>query len=297
MQIHDLQTDATGRELTERTADGFPCAYYDEKFSEFVTGEVPWHWHDEIELVYVVAGSTKVEVTQQSAVLSAGDAVFVNAGVLHKLTDVGDVDCHILNFVVYPSFMGDSLHGRIFQKYILPVINNQELPMFVFKHNVDWHKTAIDFLVTAFTAYGKKAPRYEMKVQQNLIGFWVHFCEQQKDILSGKTISSVSEERLQRALQFVHEHYHKHITVSDIGAAINVSESECFRLFNKAINITPVQYLLNYRLQVAANTLLETKEPITRIAHITGFNSSSYFSKRFSEKFGVTPNTFRKNQR
>jgi len=42
MQIYKLETEKNGRELTAHGNDDFPCAIYDECFSEFFGGEVPW---------------------------------------------------------------------------------------------------------------------------------------------------------------------------------------------------------------------------------------------------------------
>ncbi|WP_413699420.1 cupin domain-containing protein [Psychromonas sp. KJ10-10] len=104
MQIYNIETNHKGKELTLHGNEDFPCAFYDEKFSQFITGEVPWHWHDEIELVYVVEGRCKVQSLTGSLILEQGDAVFINVACLHKLEDIGELDCHILNFVLNPGF-------------------------------------------------------------------------------------------------------------------------------------------------------------------------------------------------
>ena len=61
MQNYNIETDENGRELAEHGDALFPIASYDEYFSEFVLKEVSWHYHEEIEVIIVYEGSTKVE--------------------------------------------------------------------------------------------------------------------------------------------------------------------------------------------------------------------------------------------
>ncbi len=294
MQIFDIKTDAKGKELTNHGFEDFPCSFYDEKFSHFLTGEVPWHWHDEVEIVYIVDGSTKVECLQESAVLTAGDVIFINSGRLHKLTDVGQVDCKILNFIFAPVFVGGSLHSKIFKHYILPVINNSDLSLYKFIASVDWQNQIIEELKQAFTACQNRVAAYEMLVQIHLTKIWQIFCSHEPSIIKKVNNSGASVRRIHAALSFIHQHYAHNITVANIGDSANVSESECYRLFKTNLNSTPNNYLLSYRLQRAAYELYQSNKSITEIAHQSGFSNPSYFSKRFVSAYGKTPKAFRK---
>lgn len=56
---------------------------------------------------------------------------------------------------------------------------------------------------------------------------------------------------------------------------------------------TPYKYLLEYRLSKAAEFLMNTDEPVGRIAAKTGFNQMSYFGKCFKMKTGYSPRKYR----
>ena len=56
----------------------------------------------------------------------------------------------------------------------------------------------------------------------------------------------------------------------------------------------PMEYLMDYRIQMATKLLETTNLPITEIAMETGWGSSSYFSKMFRRLTGKTPNEHRK---
>ena len=95
-------------------------------------------------------------------------------------------------------------------------------------------------------------------------------------------------------LDFIHTHFAESLDVSQIAHSANLSQRECLRCFQKTIGIPPIQYLLKYRISVAARLLTSSDMPITTICNDTGFDSPSYFSKLFKRWMGCTPTSYRK---
>lgn len=58
-----------------------------------------------------------------------------------------------------------------------------------------------------------------------------------------------------------------------------------------------MDYLIQYHIEQAKRLLLETDEPVTGIAFMTGFNSSAYFSKTFKQYQHATPTEFRQSRK
>lgn len=101
------------------------------------------------------------------------------------------------------------------------------------------------------------------------------------------------QERTKSILSYIHSHYSEKITLADISAYAGVSEKECIRSFKNMFHQTPLDYLIHYRIEQAKRLLSETKEPITNIAFMTGFQSSAYFTKTFRKYVAMTPKEFR----
>jgi len=78
-----------------------------------------------------------------------------------------------------------------------------------------------------------------------------------------------------------------------ISQAAFMSKTECYRLFKQYLGLTPMEYVLNQRLQHASMLLLDSNDSIVNIALNCGFNSSSYFSKKFKNHYHQTPKEFR----
>ena len=84
-------------------------------------------------------------------------------------------------------------------------------------------------------------------------------------------------------------------TVSLIAAAASLSKSEAHRCFKRATGLPAIQFLIRYRILLAAERLHSTRQSISDVAASCGFLDMSYFSKAFRETFKATPTDYRKN--
>ena len=98
------------------------------------------------------------------------------------------------------------------------------------------------------------------------------------------------------AQAYIKKNYEQNISVDEIANACNVSTSYLHKIFKNKLGITPSIYLLNHRISVAQNLLVNSNQTLTEIAFNCGFNSGSYFSDCFKKNVGVTPKDFRKNK-
>jgi AraC-like DNA-binding protein/mannose-6-phosphate isomerase-like protein (cupin superfamily) len=293
MQHIKIETDAQGRELAQHGSLDFPCGTYDEYFSQFFNEEVPWHWHEEIEVVLVAEGATLVQCVNQERVISQGEMVFINANALHRLTRHSEEECHILNVVFSPKLLTGHLLGTIYQKHILPILQSSELQMVTFSPEVSWQRQCIQTMQEAFEHWHKEHSDKEFVLQMALMKLWHLLASNIKLPYSKSKNTTQQERRIQAALEFIQQHYRNTISVYDICNAANISESEGYRLFRNLLNSTPTAYLTEYRLRMAAQTLIQTKQPISQIAYDTGFNCPAYFAKKFRQQYGSTPKAFR----
>ena len=92
----------------------------------------------------------------------------------------------------------------------------------------------------------------------------------------------------------MHHKYADACSVADIAAELNISREYLYMLFKNDIGKSPSQYLLEFRIERAC-VLLETSNcPINQFAQYTGFNSETYFSRKFKEIMGMSPKEYRK---
>jgi AraC-like DNA-binding protein len=96
-----------------------------------------------------------------------------------------------------------------------------------------------------------------------------------------------------RAEHYIEQHYSEIITVRQLAELGNMSVSSFNRTFRKETNLTPIEYLIEVRIEKSKKLLRRKEIPITEIAISCGFNSSSHFSSSFSRLSNITPTEYR----
>jgi len=104
-----------------------------------------------------------------------------------------------------------------------------------------------------------------------------------------------SNATLQQALNYISEHYSEDISIAELSSFLYVNRTTLFKAFKKAFNLSPQQYIIEYRLRIAQQHICETKLPLTTIAEKCGFPCYSHFSRIFASKFGCSPSKMRKS--
>ena len=92
------------------------------------------------------------------------------------------------------------------------------------------------------------------------------------------------------AYEFIRDHYHENIDNQIIAERINIARPHLYRIFKQKMNITPHQYLLNYRLSMA-NFYLSQGLPVTRVAEQVGLDPKT-FSRIYKAKHGFPPSRY-----
>jgi len=126
-----------------------------------------------------------------------------------------------------------------------------------------------------------------------------------EDISNGKLHSSQNNEfvvrydddRLRKAVFYIHKHLESTIGVQDVVNAVCVSRRWLEYAFRAAFGVSPSQYLRCVRLELARYRLLMNPDTtINRIALSTGFSSGRQFSVSFRQHFGCTPSECRRQK-
>lgn len=98
-----------------------------------------------------------------------------------------------------------------------------------------------------------------------------------------------------KAVRYIENHYMEKITVRDIADCVNLSASHFFSVFKKQMGISPIAYLNNYRLSLAAELLLTSDATISEISNSAGISDPVYFNKMFRNTYQMSPTEYRKN--
>lgn len=107
------------------------------------------------------------------------------------------------------------------------------------------------------------------------------------------TAKKIINPHLRKAVVYIESNYRDSITLESIVKSASLNHSTLTRLFKEELNMPPIEYLWNHRLVVARKFLEFTDLPIKDIATRCGFKTVQHFSRKFEERVGTNPSTFR----
>lgn len=290
-----IELDERRKELASAGNATYPISAFYNDLNQMPYHEIPWHWHEYIEVLYVFCGSIEVCVGHTKFCVHEKEGMFLNTSVLHSIKKHSDA-CIFYSFVFSPSFISGNSNNRIHQTFIIPILNNTALPYLVFHQHIKWQQEATSCILRAFEEYEKGSFGYEILVREKLSMMWYFLCTHDvKESLSIQT-ERLEVTRIKQMLAYIHSFYQTNITIYQIAKHTNISEREVLRCFQKVLHDSPISYLSQYRITQATALLQEPDKTITQISTLCGFDTPSYFTKVFKKQMGVTPSAYRKNK-
>lgn len=165
------------------------------------------------------------------------------------------------------------------------------LPYFEWKQFPICHDI-LHALNTFIFEYSKKMKNADVTLgaQETILVHWLirSILGENYDMRSVSTNYAVA-----RAQQYIELHYQEKITVNYLAELGNLSVSSFNRIFKKETKMTPMDYLIEIRLEKSKKLLRRKEIPMTEIAMRCGFSSSAHFSSSFKRSYEITPTEYR----
>ncbi|MDR1357259.1 MAG: AraC family transcriptional regulator [Tannerellaceae bacterium] len=108
-----------------------------------------------------------------------------------------------------------------------------------------------------------------------------------------KNFSHLDSDRLEKIMLFMHENYHRQVTLTHVANLINTSDSSLTRFLKKWTGKTFIDNLNDIRISGAACRLVDTSDSIAEICYKCGYNNLSNFNRAFRKRKGLTPTEYR----
>ena len=252
--------------------------------------QVPLHWHDSMELVYVKKGSGIVQVGVNAYPAEQGDIYIFAPGTLHALHQRGQAVMEYENIIFELELLGGA-EDLCAEKYLLPLQSGRlSLPARLTPNDLCYLQAAA-CLREVEDANRAKLPGYELQVKGALLRFLALLLAQGRQRLAAETADT---QRLKTLLQWLSAHYTEELRVADAAGVCSFSASHFMRWFRQMTGQSFVAFLNEYRLNAAAEALQATDETVLTIASRCGFENLSYFNRTFKAHFGTTPREYRK---
>lgn len=262
------------------------------QLSEYTDMRALCHWHEDIELIYIINGEMTYDINAEKILLKEKDCLVINSRQMHYGHSNMDYNCTFICILFHPSLLSEN--NYLYENYVLPVIQNTNIEYLHFDSQEE-AGLRIRHLAQQICSIKEKHPiAYEFEAIGYINILWSILYNQFEPLLRMEPDTGSSDLQLQRKMiSYIHQHYYEQLTLDDIAQSGNISRSKCCIIFKRYLHQSPIDFLNAYRLEVCCHLLKNTDSNITQIATACGFNHLSYFSKIFLRKYGCTPSAYR----
>lgn len=272
----------------------FPFFCYCLSFGGEGEGLVPLHWHNDMEIFYTEAAGI-LYVNDRTCPVEPGDIAFINPGELHRTSRLSAGDMvHIvfdLSLLRTPDPHGgineviDDLAAR---KMRIRTRAERGTPLYEKLLPLIGRLTEY---VEAPVPFGRESCRIQSALYALFSVFFEEDCFEEADESALYGVRHVTG-----IMEYIADNYQSPLTVGDLAAHVNLSETYIYQLFRSYVSATPVSYINSVRIREAYR-LLEEGRNVTETAEAVGFTSVSYFIRLFREATGQTPHQWLKNKK
>ena len=253
--------------------------------------QIPVHWHDEFEIIYVRSGFLTVSISGESYIGKTGDAFVVSPGNLHLMgSDTGIVDYYTFLFPLkYISFRTDDM----LDEKLLEPLNSGHL--MIGPRVKDTAKELCEQLIEIYMAKTDESEskittqiRTKIILLQFILEMWKKGFVIENDTSGRNTVEK-------EMVSYIQQNFTGKISLREFGEQFHLSEKYISRYFKEHFHITLSQYVTYLRLEHAKQLLQDTDIPVTDVAMQSGYQNVSYFIRSFQKAYAVSPLKYRKN--
>ena len=251
-----------------------------------------WHFHPEIELVYVKGGNGSRHIGNHMSYYQGGDLVLIGSMLPHSgFTDKngGNESETVIHFT--EDFLGDSFFENV-EMHDIKLLLQRARSGVVF-HGVS--KNLIGQKVERLPTLFNFAKVIELLCILQDMAWAEEYSILNADGYSFET-SDFNQERVNDIYNYVRLEYHRHISLEEISSVANMTIPAFCRYFKKLSGKTFTQFVNEYRIVQSCKLLIEQSISISDVCFESGFNNFSHFSRLFKKATGMNPSQYR-NQR
>lgn len=262
---------------------------------EFYT-TYPMHWHDEMEIVIVDSGEFEEEVELERYKVRAGDILIINPCTLHSFRVAEGQSARFRSVIFNMNMLINNNTDACSIKYFTPFMDGMYFNPVVISPTAPAYSELESCIKRIIDIYNEKQPFFEIRLKSELFEmfrllFSSHLILEEHE----PAIKDTTTRNIKIILDYISENYMKPITIEELAESVNLSKHYFMRFFKKYMGTTCIEYINDYRLNVATNLLLTTGLQITEISSRIGISNLSYFNRIFKKKFNMTPKEYRYN--
>ncbi len=252
--------------------------------------DCPYHFHPEIEITHVFAGTGQRLVGDSLEEFGSGDLVMHGAGLPHMYRnwDYSGAGSRYVQFL--PDALGAGFFALPECRAIADLLKRAERGLRFSEAVAEEGRLRLARLPVAGSGPRRLTALIELLELLATDG-------QARELASvgfAGTGRSRDTARLKRVLNYIDAHWDEPIRLADAAREAGMHPHALSRFFRQKLRKTFQEYVIEVRLGRVARGLLETGRPVSEIAFASGFNNLANFNRLFRARHGQSPREYRR---
>lgn len=255
----------------------------------------PEHKHNYIEIVYMCQGeTTHILNGSEQLTLKEGNLLFLNQNATHEILPAGESDIAV-NFVVLPEFFARSIsmieHENILRDFLISSVSGGIGKVSYLHFNVADILPVQNLIENMVWTIFKK-PEGSNTINQTTMGLLLMNLSFFTENYNCDLPDHYEQNLVFTVLKYIESNYRTG-SLTEISAELNQPDYYLSKLLVKHLGKNFKELLGERRLQQAAYLLTQTTLTTEQIVAAIGYNNSSFFHRKFREKYGTSPKEYR----
>lgn len=252
------------------------------------------HTHDFMELTYVLSGKGKYIIEGEEYIVSGGDLLIGNPGLHHQFLVMDEKEAPVEVYIGV-----SDLHFVDMPRDSIVLENNQ--PILHCKSELKQELNQLCQLMAAEYQTRKSGRYYMLRayLMQMLLLIVREIRDEKEAEQDGYIFESKNKSYIvKKIISYLNENYASHISLDEIARNMYLSPVYISKLFKEETGESPINYLIQIRLDKAKDILLtDNYGSIKSVASAVGYEDVYYFSKLFKKYYGMAPAYYRKQEK
>ncbi len=253
--------------------------------------DAPYHFHAAYELTYITGGRGKRYIGSHQDDFGPGDLVLIGPNIPHcwKLgyTDLSDAGAIVVHF------SEDTLGATLLAKKEMEAIAKF----------LEYAKIGISFAMPVSDRIGERLGSLYRKAELHRFTGLLEIlhelsCDDTCTVFSQQTTVAIqpraSQQRISPVFAYLVENYRGKVSLEEAASLAHMTPQAFCKYFKKTTRKTFMETVMEYRINYAAQQLIQTEKPVSAISFQSGFSDVSFFYRTFKRKMKFSPLNYRR---